>query len=428
MRVWQVLVTVLRTDNAAPPYRLSLDRQPVTIGASVDNDIVLEGAGVSNQHAQVTMSRGVLSIQNQSRNGTYVGEERVERRPLRAGEVVRIPPYELRFELLVASTPDEQTDGTVVNVPAPLEGTIVLPARGRRKEALCLEVLEGPQAIRGKRFDLPSEGLRIGRSPDADLCIDMPTLSRSHAEIRPTGQGEWQLRDLESANGTFLNGTRVAENRIRAGDELTLAEDVVIRIVDDAQSGDATELGVRTSRKAPNKPPEPTPAFFARGDEPARKTALPGSPETLMRVRTPPPLPDTATRRPASHTPASAHMFAIHSRRAEWNKHVLILQVEGRVDGYNYTELGLALDRIADAGERSAVIDLSNVAYIDHTGLGVLLKAITAVERYGGRICLIGANQRLMDSISLSRLDSFLKGKLFPDERAAQKEFAKQRS
>jgi anti-anti-sigma factor len=426
VRVWQVLVTVLRIDNAAAPYRLSFDRQPVTIGASVDNDIVLEGTGISNQHAQITMSRGVLSIQNQSRNGTYVGDERVERHSLRAGEVVRIPPYELRFELIVAS--DEAADGTVLNVPRPVEGTIVLPARGKRKEALCLEVVEGPQIIKGKRFDLPREGLRIGRSPDTDLCIDMPTLSRNHAEIRPTGQGEWQLRDLESANGTFLNGTRVKENRIRAGDELTLAEDVVIRIVDDAQLGDTTELGGATGRKVPNKPPEPTPAFFARGDELARKTALPGSPATLLRVRTPPPLPDTATRKPAfPPPPASAHTFAIHSRRADWNKHVLILQVEGRVDGYNYTELGLALDRIVDAGERNAVIDLSNVAYIDHTGLGVLLKAITAVERYGGRICLIGANQRLMDSISLSRLDSFLKGKLFPDERTAQKEFGKQR-
>jgi anti-anti-sigma factor len=421
----------MRTGSAAAPYRLTFDHQPVTIGASVDNDIVLAGSGVSNQHAQVTMSRGVLSIHNHSRNGTFVGEERVEKRPLRAGEVVCIPPYELRFELLIAPPSAEQT-GTVVDVPAPqLQGTIVLPARGRRKEALCLEVIQGPQGVKGKRFDLPIEGIRIGRSPDAGLSIDIPTVSRFHAEVVPAGEGEWQVRDLKSSNGTFLNGTRVTEHRIRVGDEVTLADDVVIRIVDHAPFGDETELETAAPRKGPNQPPEPTPAFVAAGSEPARKIGAARAPSTLLRVRTPAPstLPETASRKPPlSSTPASAHVFAIHSRRAEWNKHVLILQVEGRVDSYNYTELGLALDRIVDAGERNAVIDLSNIAYIDHTGLGVLLKAIAAVERYGGRICLVGANQRLMDSISLSRVDSLLKGKLFPDERAVQKEFSKMRT
>ncbi|MBL9121859.1 MAG: FHA domain-containing protein [Phycisphaerae bacterium] len=89
---------------------------------------------------------------------------------------------------------------------------------------LTLHVLQGPDA--GKRYPLPAnEPQLIGRSTEA-IDITDKTVSRRHAELTPD-DGAWFVRDLESSNGTFVNGRPVfdrtpiqAGDRIRCGDTL----------------------------------------------------------------------------------------------------------------------------------------------------------------------------------------------------------------
>jgi two-component system, NtrC family, sensor kinase len=89
---------------------------------------------------------------------------------------------------------------------------------------LTLHVLQGPDA--GKRYPLPAhEPQLIGRSTEA-LDITDKTVSRRHAELTPD-DGTWFVRDLESSNGTFVNGRPVFDrtpvcsgDRIRCGDTL----------------------------------------------------------------------------------------------------------------------------------------------------------------------------------------------------------------
>jgi len=83
---------------------------------------------------------------------------------------------------------------------------------------LVLQVIQGPD--RGKVYELPAnEPQLIGRSSEA-LPISDTTVSRRHAELTPD-DGRWYLRDLESANGTFVNGHRIAERvQLQAGDQV----------------------------------------------------------------------------------------------------------------------------------------------------------------------------------------------------------------
>ena len=60
----------------------------------------------------------------------------------------------------------------------------------------------------------------IGRAPECDITINAPGLSRRHARLRPTRDG-LEIEDLRSANGSFLNGQRIATATARAGDEIT---------------------------------------------------------------------------------------------------------------------------------------------------------------------------------------------------------------
>mgnify|MGYP006197401299 FL=1 len=48
-------------------------------------------------------------------------------------------------------------------------------------------------------------GLQVGRAPPSELLIDHPSVSRSHARFEPEGEG-WRLLDLDSKNGSFIDG------------------------------------------------------------------------------------------------------------------------------------------------------------------------------------------------------------------------------
>ena len=56
---------------------------------------------------------------------------------------------------------------------------------------------------------LPVHRLRIGRTADDDLVVSDLSISRHHAELRKTSDGKFQIVDLGSHNGTFVNGQRV---------------------------------------------------------------------------------------------------------------------------------------------------------------------------------------------------------------------------
>ena len=62
----------------------------------------------------------------------------------------------------------------------------------------------------------------IGRVPSSDLLVNDPNVSRRHAEVRPHGEGGWQLVDLGSTNGTRVNGTSASEHALRDGDVITI--------------------------------------------------------------------------------------------------------------------------------------------------------------------------------------------------------------
>lgn len=83
---------------------------------------------------------------------------------------------------------------------------------------LVLTVLQGPD--KGRRFELPDdEPQLIGRSSEA-LVLNDRTISRRHAELTPD-DGRWYINDLESSNGTFVNGVRVTARRmLQPGDQI----------------------------------------------------------------------------------------------------------------------------------------------------------------------------------------------------------------
>ncbi len=79
-------------------------------------------------------------------------------------------------------------------------------------------------AWQGQRFPIGAHGLTLGRNPDNDvvLCAEL-MVSRYHAEIVPAGDG-YVLRDLESANGSWVDGQRIVAQPLAAGNRIRTGE------------------------------------------------------------------------------------------------------------------------------------------------------------------------------------------------------------
>jgi pSer/pThr/pTyr-binding forkhead associated (FHA) protein len=66
---------------------------------------------------------------------------------------------------------------------------------------------------------LPGSIKTIGRAARADFVVDAALVSRLHCRLT-AGAAELEVVDLESTNGTFVNGERTARGRLKSGDRL----------------------------------------------------------------------------------------------------------------------------------------------------------------------------------------------------------------
>jgi putative nucleotidyltransferase with HDIG domain len=104
-------------------------------------------------------------------------------------------------------------------------------------------------AIEGKTWE-SGQILRAGRLESLEIVLDDPSVSRRHAEIRASAQG-WQLRDLDSTNGTFLNGTRIvgAQRKLKPEDVIHFGKiSLVVDVLDESPSqGGAEDIVVEAT-------------------------------------------------------------------------------------------------------------------------------------------------------------------------------------
>ena len=117
------------------------------------------------------------------------------------------------LDALVADLPREEPKGWREWI-----GGAMARLRGRDER-----VTTGPPALEVEvRLPPRKEAVTVGRSRDCDVVVGEETVSRMHAELRHGDNDAWIVRDLDSTNGTWLNGSRVHEARVCGGDELWL--------------------------------------------------------------------------------------------------------------------------------------------------------------------------------------------------------------
>ena len=122
--------------------------------------------------------------------------------------------------------------GSEVVDPAGLVGDLTLrrprsarPDVRERVLAWLRRVLERREATPPPLLALDWSGTRdellVGRHDACDVMVSHPSVSRKHARLS-FRDGHWVLRDLDSTNGTRVNGKRVVRCRLEPGDRLSL--------------------------------------------------------------------------------------------------------------------------------------------------------------------------------------------------------------
>src|SRR6476620_2643445 len=89
-------------------------------------------------------------------------------------------------------------------------------------EQACLVLIYPAGAELGKRYELAgAKEIIIGRGADCDIQVDRDSVSRKHAKVIRAGSG-WQVADLGSTNGSYVNDGQITQCSLRDGDLLKI--------------------------------------------------------------------------------------------------------------------------------------------------------------------------------------------------------------
>jgi hypothetical protein len=133
-------------------------------------------------------------------------------------ELVRASGHSARAEEL---EPEGRHGETMIySSSARVRGEVEEAQSSRRSRALV--------TVDGRRLPVPPRGATLGRSRDCEIVLDDSSISRRHAEVRPSADG-WTIADLGSTNGVRLNGRAVrGAQLLQAGDRVELGSTEIV--------------------------------------------------------------------------------------------------------------------------------------------------------------------------------------------------------
>ncbi|MBI3097767.1 MAG: FHA domain-containing protein, partial [Planctomycetes bacterium] len=73
-------------------------------------------------------------------------------------------------------------------------------------------------------FDLRGTVVSMGRSSENTILVEDKQSSRKHCQVEKTEEGDWKLVDLESRNGTKVNGAVVNQHLLKDGDRIEIGD------------------------------------------------------------------------------------------------------------------------------------------------------------------------------------------------------------
>ncbi len=179
----------------------------ISIGRSATNDLVIDGSAVADRHFEVHVAHETLTLKNLD--------------PLKP---VKVNNTDITGACALKED-DEITIGGIelIVIDPKRESKVVLPDAANATQLRAVvssgwALKANHTALANRVFPLKDVTV-IGRANECDISLTASHLSRRHAQLQIV-DGALFVKDLGSANGTFLNGKQVMEARVKRGDEL----------------------------------------------------------------------------------------------------------------------------------------------------------------------------------------------------------------
>ena len=199
--------------NVGTGTSFALTDRRVVLGRDDACDLFVTGTGISRRHASVSPVSGGFLLRDESANGTNVNGVPVRGTYLLAhGDIIGLADTEFRFEvdgMSADSMPAPDSSATQILDRSQVARMLGGAPHGRRLSC-TLVIVRGPHT--GAAFELDKPVCAIGRARHNDVKLGDESVSSSHATLLRKGT-VWYVVDLHSANGTFVDGSRVSGER-----------------------------------------------------------------------------------------------------------------------------------------------------------------------------------------------------------------------
>ena len=291
----------------------SIAGSSLVFGRDASCDVVVPGKDVSRRHAEIVQTPKGYLIVDSSTNGTMVNEVRIEgQRLLARADVITIGEEKFRFYADTAApappapqpasppppeNPAPPAPPASAGPPPPLpptqgstpaaklrETVHGMPAAPRPSSAPLGNLVVRSGSLKGQRLAIRTPVVNIGRADYNDLVLPDESVSTTHAKLQRR-EGVWILVDLDSTNGTFVDGDQIKG-------EVPLAPGATVRFGEIGTVFEPTDEGAAVAKGGGTRVME----VMTMSPQPAKPAAARPSPAP---PKPPPPKPAPAKAAPA---------------------------------------------------------------------------------------------------------------------------------
>jgi ABC transport system ATP-binding/permease protein len=180
-----------------------------TLGRDLQCDIRIQSSKISRTHLKLQFMEKVWVVTDlDSSNGTWFHGNKIKEKEIRKDTALMLGGSQ-GIEILLS--PVESLTSRKSTIDKSSEPTRITP--------LPAAQIESQTEVQG-RIRLQNR-IRVGRDETNDWVIPSPAVSRFHAEITQSAASRFEIIDLKSANGTFVNGELVSRRDLNNGDVVT---------------------------------------------------------------------------------------------------------------------------------------------------------------------------------------------------------------
>ncbi len=207
--------------------RIVTEKKRISIGRTNDNDIVLENRGVSRKHAMIEFNNNAaVIIDNESLNGTFVNNRKINEEVLRNDDVITIGKYSLVYHIETTHSGEDLKS---------VDGTMILKTK-KQKELIENDrvereivgkyggsVLLGEENTEFSEFKLDREVTTIGKAKFVHIKAKGLMLSGIQAKIVKENNS-YSLINLGKSGKTKVNGEVIDNYLLKNGDYITVGK------------------------------------------------------------------------------------------------------------------------------------------------------------------------------------------------------------